>query len=332
MDLRSCRNSTINAIKWLLTQQNADGSFAPVEYGMATHNKLLWALGDMGQQPKAAQLALWLRSSALDDEGDLSGLVRPAPYDRFWAVGNAMVAAGAMRIGQFAVSYPMLGTLTSLQHPKSGGFLTAGPEASLDAEQDVLTTAACGLACLQCGALREAEAAGGYLLRLWENQPGGAGAHLFLITRNGEEIVTDYEPEQALWYAVDTGQRGQLYCAPALAAGFLAWLSDATGSAKFLEGTHGYLQFIDSCADDRYSSERSAFVAWANALTYEITGNANHLRTVEVGVTALLSTQLNNGSWLKGSMGADLTSDVVDATAEGIIVLNQVLRSLGRME
>jgi hypothetical protein len=332
MDLRSCRNSTINALKWLLTQQNADGSFTPVEHGLATENRVLWALSDMGQQPKAAQLAAWLRSSALDEEGDLGGLSRPAPYDRFWAVGNAYLAAGAMRLGQFALAYPLLGLLTSLQHPETGGFLTAGPEASLDAEQDVFSTAVCGYACLQCGQLAEAEAAGRYLLRLWENQPGEAVARLFLVTQNGAEIVTEFEPEAALWYVVDAGQRGQFYHAPALAAGFLALLSDASGEQEFLEGAHSFLQFIDSCADDRYSSERSAWVAWAAALIYEITGNANYLRTVEAVVTGLLAKQLQNGSWLKGSLGSDITSDVVDATTEGIIVLNQVLRSLVGME
>ena len=59
-----------------------------------------------------------------------------------------------------------------------------------------------------------------------------------------------------------------------------------------------------------------------------MTGNANYHRTCEKAVAGLLAMQLNNGSWLKGAMGADLTSDVVDATAEGIIALNQVMRSM----
>ncbi|NLO73572.1 MAG: hypothetical protein GX100_05595 [candidate division WS1 bacterium] len=328
MDLRSCRTSTINALKWLLSQQNADGSFRPAEHGLATLAKLLWALGDMGQQPKAAQLSTWLRASSLDEDGDLSGAARPAPWDHFYPVANAFLAVGAMRLSQFALAYPLLEWLTSLQHPETGGFLTAGPEAPLDGEQDLLTTAVCAYACLQCGQLREAEAAGGFLLRLWENQPGGAAARLYMVTHNGEEILSEFPAEAAPWYAIDTGQREQFYHAPALAAGFLACLADASGSQDYLEGTHRYLQFLDSCADDRHSSEHSAFIAWAAALAYEITGSANYQRTVEAVVDSLLATQLNNGSWLKGSMGADLTSDVVDATAENIIVLNQVLRSL----
>lgn len=329
MDLRRCRSATVAAVKWLLSQQNPDGSFTPVEHGMATHNKLLWALNDMGQQPKAAQLAAWLREYGLDEEGDFSGLIRPAPYDHYYAVGNAFLTAGAMRLGQFALAYPSLGLLTSLQHPRSGGFLTAGPEATLDDEQDVVTTALCGLACLHGGQLESAEAAGRFLLHLWEAQPGGAAARLFLAaTGDDPEPVTKFESGQGAWYAVDTNLPEQPCHAPALAAGFLALVHDATGDISYLEGTHRYLQFLDSCHEDRFQGERSAWLAWAGALAYEMTGNANYQRTSERAMEGLLAVQLANGSWLKGAMGADLTSDVVDATAEGIIALNQVLRSM----
>ncbi len=332
MDLRRCRSASVAAVKWLLSQQNPDGSFVPAEYGMATHNKLLWALSDMGQQPRAAQLAAWLREYALDEEGDFGGLLRPTPYDHYYAVGNAFFAVGAMRLGQFAVAYPALGLLTSLQHPATGGFLTAGPEATLDDEQDMLTTAVCGYACLQGGQLEAAEAAGRYLLDLWESQPGGAAARLFLARAREQHPLTEYDASQAAWYALDTGKTEQPYHVPALAAGFLAALYDATSNSAYLEGVHRYLQFLASCAEDRYSSERSGFVGWAGALAYEITGNANYLRIVEEVVEYLLASQLANGSILKASMGGDLTSDVVDATAEAIIVLNQVLRSLVSVE
>lgn len=332
MDLRSCRAATVGAIKWLLSQQTEDGSFVPLEHGMATHNKLLWALTDMGQQPRAAQLATWLREYALDDEGDFFTLTRPAPYDRFYSVGNAFLAAGAMRLGQFSLAYPALGLLTSLQHPESGGFLTAGPDAGLDDEQDLLTTAACGYACLQGGQLNAAEAAGRFILNLWDNQPGGAAARLFLVVNNGDEVVHAYEEGQVQWYVVDTNQPEQYYHAPALAAALLAVLYDATGEQSYLDGAHRYLQFLDSCTDDRYISERSAFVGWASALAFELTGNANYHRTAETVVHQLLATQLQNGSWLKASMGSDITSDVVDATAEGILVLNQIMRSLASAE
>ena len=263
MDLRHCRSATVGAVKWLLTQQNADGSFAPVEHGMATHNKLLWALNDMGQQPKAAQLSTWLRENGLDEEGDFGGLSRPTPYDHFPMIGNAFLAVSAMRLGQFALAYPAVGMISSFQHPQSGGFFTAGPEATLLDEQDMITTALCGLACLQGGQLEAAEAAGRFLLALWEAQPGGAAARLFLAaTGDSPGPVTKWETGQAVWYSVDTNLPEQPYYAPSLAAGFLALVHDATGDSAYLDGTHRYLQFLDSCNEDRFTAERSAWVAW----------------------------------------------------------------------
>ena len=326
MDLRRCRNATIGALKFLLRQQHPDGSFAPVEYGMATHSKLLWALGDMGQGPKATQLCAWLREHALDEEGDFSGQARPAPYDRYYSAGNAFLALGAMRLGQFAVGYPALGLLTSLQHPATGGFLTAGPDATLDDEQDAYTAAVCGYACLQGGQLEAAEGAGRFLVALLDAQP--AAARLYLVARGALEVVREFPEEQAAWYLVDAGQPEQWYHVPALAAGFLGALYDATGGEPWREGLNRFLQYLDSCAEDRYTSERSAWVGWAAAVAYELTGSANYLRVVETAAEAVLVNQLNNGSWLTGSTQGDLTSDVMDATAENVIVLNQILRSV----
>lgn len=332
MDLRHCRSATISALRWLLSQQSPDGSFLPLEHGMATHNKLLWALADMGQQPKAAQLCAWLRAYALDDEGDFATLARPAPYDRFHSVGNAFLACGAMRLGQFSVAYPVMGLLGSLQHPETGGFLTAGADATLDGEQDLLTTAVCGLACLHCGQLEAAEAAGRFVQRLWDLQPGEAAARLYLFTHRGMEMITEPTAEPTAAYVVETAKQEQWYHVPALAAGLLAALYEATGDEGWLETMHRYLQFLSSCAEDRYDSFRSGLVGWAAALAYELTGNANYLRTVEAVAEGLFANQLANGSWLMGAFSADLTSDVVDATAENIIALNQMMRSLATAE
>jgi hypothetical protein len=41
-----------------------------------------------------------------------------------------------------------------------------------------------------------------------------------------------------------------------------------------------------------------------------------------------MKQQLENGSWLQGSMSADLESDVIDGTAEHIIVLKGITKAL----
>lgn len=329
MDLRNYRQATIQATKWLLSQQTDDGGVTPLEDGVATFNKVPLAFAVMGQVDRAARLCAWLEENSLDDEGDFTQFfARSGLHERFYLWANSWLICGAQRLAEFGISAPAMDFLLSLQHPTAGGFLTAGPGAGVNDSQDALSTAVAGLACLYGGQLAAAEAAGNFLLSLWENQPGGAAARLYYAVRTGDAIVTEFDEAEAEYFVVQVGKAEQWYHVPALAAGFLALLHQVTGQNTYLNGTHGYLQFIDSCAADRYASEKSAFVGWAAAIAYRMTGNANYERIATTVADGLMSTQLPNGTWLKGCMGGDITADVVDATAEGIIVLSQILQSL----
>jgi hypothetical protein len=283
----------------------------------------------MGQVDRAAMLATWIQVNALDDEGDLTGrYARPPLHQHFYSWANSWVICGTQCLGQFAISVPALDFLLTLQHPDTGGFLTAGPEAGLNDHQDVLSSAAAGLACLYGGQLAAAEAAGRFLLWMWENQPGGAAARLYFMAHQADEIIAEFDEDDAEYYAVNSNRPGQWYHIPALAAGFLFLLHEATGEATYLQGGHDYLRFADGCAADRYRSEKSMFLGWAAAVAFKATANANYQRIVEDVAGYMLSQQLDNGSWLKGAMGSDITADVVDATAEGIICLAKVIESV----
>ena len=329
MDMKIYRQAMIRAAKWLLSQQGDDGALAPVEHGVATYHKVPLALAVMGQMDRAALLAGWIQQNSLDSEGDFAGRYpRPALHQDFYPWANAWLICGMQCLGHFGLSMPALDFLLTLQHPASGGFLSAGPTAGLNDQQDGLSTAAAGLACLYGGQIAAAEAAGRFLLWLWDDQPGGAAARLYFTAQQGNQIVAEFDEEAAEHFAVNTNRPAQWYHVPALAAGFLILLHEATGEEAYLAVGHQYLQFAEACAADRYRSEKSAFLGWAAAIGLKTTGNANYERVVEQVGSSLLATQLGNGSWLKGCMGSDLTADVVDATAEGIICLAKMVESL----
>ncbi len=329
MNLRNYRQATIHATKWLLSQQTEDGAMKPVEHGVATFHKVPLAIGIMGQVDRAARLCAWIEENSLDEEGDFAEFFpRAGLHQHFYSWANSWLICGAQRLGQFEISVPALDFLVSLQHPVAGGFLTAGPAAGVNDNQDALSTATAGLACLYGGQIAAAEAAGDFLLWLGDNQPGGAAARLYYVACDGDSIVTEFEEDEAEYFVVQVGKKDQWYHVLGLVAGFLALLHQATGQDQYLEGTHRYLQFVESCASDRYVSEKSAFWGWAAAIAYQATGNANYQRIAQEVAEGLLANQLPNGSWLKGCMGEDITADVVDATAEGIIVLTQILQSL----
>ncbi len=328
MDIRNYRHAMIQATKWLMSQQSEDGALQPLEHGLATYHKVPLAYAVMGQIDRAAALSTWIHENSLDDEGDFLGhYPRPALHNQFYSWGNSWLICGEHCLGHFGLSVPALDFLLTLQHPTTGGFLTAGPEAGLGDRQDGLSTAAAGLACLYGGRIEAAEAAARFLLWLWDNQPGGAAARLYFVAEQTDRIVTDFDEELAHYFAVHISRAEQWYHVPALAAGFLILLHEATGESAYLEGGHQYLQFADSCAPDRYSSDKSMFLGWAAAIGFRTTTNANYERIAEEVGANLLAVQLDNGSWLQGCMGSDITADVVDATAEGIICLSRILES-----
>jgi hypothetical protein len=332
MDIKACRTATINATKWLLSQQNTDGSMRPVELGVATYHRVPFALAVMGQSERAARLCGWISANALDEDGDLT-LVYPRQglHKRFYPIANAWVIMGAQITGNFRISAPSLGFLTSLQHPQSGGFIQGGPDAGLDSEQDAMTTATAGLACLYGGQFDAAQRAGDYLVGLLEAQPANA-ARLAFVTRKGAEVVRDYPEEMVESYAITVGKTEQWYHVPGLAAGFLARLSESTGDDLYLAAAGQYLTMADSCGNDRYTFDTSPLFGWGAAVLHSVSGNTNFRRIAGAVADGMLELQLANGSWLKGSMGEDEESDVVDATAEGIIALTAILQAMASGE
>lgn len=332
MDMRAYRQSAINATKFLLSQQQDDGSFIPVEQGVAAYHKVPFALSLMGQGERAGRLCMYLREGVLDEEGDFRGHFKRTPlHRRYSVVANAWLVAGTQRLGQFGISLPGMDYLGGLQHPKSGGFFTAGSEATLSGEQDILSTAVCGLALLYCGRVDDALSAGAFLKFMYDKQPASA-ARMFFASRGAGEIATEFSEENAQERLMTVGKQGQWYHVPALAAGFLTKLAEASQEPAMLETAQDYLHFVDSGGADRYMSEKSGFVGWAAALLYAATGNQNFRRMAIAVADGLLEKQLANGSWLQASMGEDLTSDVVDGTAENMICMVQILEGLSAGE
>jgi hypothetical protein len=328
MDLRSYRQATINATRWLLSQQQRDGSFKPAELGLATCHKVPYALAVMGEEERAGRLCAWIVDQLMDDDGDFTKLYpRCGLLERYYHYPNAWLVAGAQKLGIFALSWPAAGFLQMLQHPQTGGFLTHGPGASLDDEQDLLSTAVAGLACLYAGHAEEATRAGNFLLWLLENQP--QANVLAMVVREGEKIVVQApRAEEEMFYLFYVGREGQFYAAPALAALFLTRLAEATRNADYLSAAQLYLGFAEAGGTDKYSSIRSGVVGWAAAELFAATGSQNYLRIAADVAEALLNQQLENGCWLQASMSADLESDVVDGTAEHIIALKGITKAL----
>ncbi len=329
MDLRQCRQAIVNGLKWTIGQQRPDGVFQPVEFGLCGYHKLAYMLSLVAQTERAGRLCAWIEANVLDDEGDFADPHgRQGPMETFYSYPNAWLAMGAHRLELYNISYRALDFLTSLQHPQTGGFLTAGPAAGLEDRQDMVTTAVAGLACLQLGALDAAQRAGQFLVNVFDSQPR-AQTKLYFYVEKTSQFVTEYEDEEATAHALTLNRPGQWYFVPGLAACFLAKLYEASGEDSFLAAAQNYVQFADSSGEDKYGEARSGFLGLAAALLYSATDVNNYAKIAEMVADNIISAQMGNGSWAEASMGYEPPAPILDATAENAIVLNGILQVLG---
>jgi len=322
------KRAAIDAVKWLIRQQNEDGSLQPLAEGMAGFAKAPYALALSGQSGRGVRLCTWIADNSLDEDGDLGVTFgRQGPLERYYGYAPAWVVAGAQKLGQFALSMRAWAFLSSLQHPDTGGFLRDGPDAGLDDEQDMLGTAAAGLAALYMGDEDVAVAVGEFLVRRWEAMPH-TGDRMYLMVRRGEEPVRIFGDGLDEEYILQLGEPGQWYFVPGLAAGFLVKLAEATDERAYLRTAQEYVSFCDSGADDRYSSPRSGLFGWAASMLYAQTGNVNYARITEAVLEALVARQNPDGSWLEPMLPSNLPSAQTDATAEGLVLALEMLDNL----
>ena len=326
MDTRSCRQAVVAGLKWLLAQQDADGAFKPTEHGLNTFHKVPYALAVTGQLERGTRLCAWIAEQCLDEEGDLSGRAsREGPLAAFYHYGNSWVTMGAHRLGQFGVSIKTADFLSTLQHPQTGGFLTQGPESSLDGMQDLMTSAMAGLALLNVGNLKAAEAAGDFLVSMYERQPKLTTQMLF-VQQRGDRLVTEWPDDQQPAFALNPQRPEQWYFVPGLAGGFLAKLAEVTDNEAHLRAAQAYIQYAESSAADRYDTPHAWWFGWGAAMVYAVTGVATYRGIIEAVTTNMVESQMGSGSWAAGSLGYEPPAPIVDATAEAVVVLTEILQ------
>ena len=295
---------------------------------MCGYHKMIYMLSFVGQAERATRLCSWVEANVLDEEGDFidpSG--RQGPMSAYYNYPNSWLAMGAHRLEKYDISYRAMDFLTSLQHPDTGGFLAAGPEAGFEDRQGILSTATVGLACVQTGQLEAAERAGSFLVNMFNSQPK-IGTRLYFYIEKTDQFVTTYEDEVATAHAITLDRPSQWYFVPGLAACFLIKLHHATGEKVFLDTAQSYVQFADTSGEDRYDDARSGFFGLAAAMLYAITDVNNYASIAEQVGNNIISAQMGNGSWAEASMGFEPPAPILDATAENVIILTGMLQHL----
>ena len=250
---------------WLASRVAADGE--PVGGNTVNHYyRLPWALAIAGRIEEAARALSWIERNALTDKGDL----RPGPAQTNWnKVGwthdaasypLAIIATGAWHLEHYDTALAIMDTLQAFQHPATGGGFVERPEFRKTGEQDLLCTAQIGLAGLVTGRRAAADAAFGWIERLYDAQPELPN-RLYLCWGD-KGLVTDVPAERAFGHYIDFAKPRQAYFNPGIGAAFMARqfeYQDTVHVGKFAWGSGAML---DIDADDLHLNAAMKMANW----------------------------------------------------------------------
>jgi len=288
-------------ISWLVTQQQADGSF---DSDPNVFYKIPWAFSTWGRQMQATRLLDWSKDKAFEKTWRFAPIF--SGKDRFpWPTKNtggectmayiyAYLQIGSQLLGRFDFAYGLMKTVLSYQDTTYGGFYGKRIGRS-EGEMDLMTTAFCGLSCLYSGRHSEAKRAADFLVKMKELQPD-PNRKLYVSLRDSGKPVTDFAEEDAACYVLDTQKPGQMYIFPGAAIINLCKTYMAIPKPEFLDTAKSYYELVMGW-DDIWETPRSGKFAVGCSCLYKITGDPEYLQTATRIADYVVGIQNEDGSW-----------------------------------
>jgi hypothetical protein len=326
--------AALKGAQWILSQQNPDGSFSPIEEGVDAYYKIPYALAVTGYPRQAQRLIDWvMRAGALTPEGDLRGREVKAQskwHSECYTYSNSWMVIGAQRLGRFDYARRGIAFIRKFISAANGGVFSEPAFAWAGrGRQDMVVSSQAGSACLYMGLWDEAMRIGDWFVDMLRRQPDLQHA-LYACSDPAIGLITDYPADYPLMYVVKTDTKGQWYFYPGIAMGFLSKLYLATGKREYLDASAGYFDFTPQCREDVYCSGPSGKVGWGSAQMYWITGEEKYRRAAIAVGDYMLRTQSPNGVWDLGGPYLSDRSTLLDITAEFVVWCAEIAQHLGR--
>ena len=327
--------------RWLLKQQNPDGSFAPIEEGVDAYHKIPYALAVTGYLQEAHRLIDWALGNALTPGGDLRGKEVKAQnllHEKWYIYSNSWMVIGAQRLGRFDYTRRAIAFLLRFLSKDNGGIFSELTFAEAgEGRQDMVSSSKCGSACLYAGLWEKTIHIGDWFVMMLRLQPDiehilytccrSKGSAMELISRcpRGED---------PLMYAVDAAKKQQWYFYPGIAMEFLTKLYLATGRKEYLNASESYFDFTTRCADDVYCTDPGGIIGWGSTQMYWITGEEKYRRAAVTAGDFLIRSQHDEGYWKLAEEVYPHRPEArymqLDITAEYVVWLAEMAQHLGR--
>jgi hypothetical protein len=295
---------------WLLSQQNADGSFIRPDLQADVYHKAPLALALTGHAAEAGRLLSWIRANDLGECGRLRHF-----DDGLGLYKSNWICQGAHRMGRFDLSAPAMQHILMCQAPCGGFFQTH----ELNQLVEPVCTAWAGVSAIFTGHLDTAERTAHCLNEMLAQQPDEM-RFCYHMTPEGKLLAGEGAP------FVDATKPQQAYYCPGIAMLFFLRLYMATGEGAHLEAAQRLFDFSLRCADDRYSYPTAGKGAVAAALLHALTGDERAGQAAATFAEYLLREQRAEGWWCNPH--SDHIIVRLDHTAEFVVWLLEITAAL----
>ena len=297
------QEAVARSIRWILTQQNPDGSLNPLEKGPVAFYKVPRALVMGGHHTAAQRLLDVVQRDAFGANGDFTGKVGMF-HEAHWTYANCWFVWASLVLSRFDMAYRAMDYLLSHRDPHTGGYASQVPYDEDNREgvqEDVLSTAFTSFVGLHLGHVDEARQAADFLRRLLEIQPD-VDRRLYLRMTSAGELVTkapadDPEPRH---YMIEAAAPQQLYYFVGAAIAFLTKLYTITDDAGHLELAQQYLGFALRCHEDVYQTDAAGKICLGCTYLYTLTGDEKYRTVARRIADYLVDDQHPDGYWMRG--------------------------------
>ena len=291
------------SIRWILTQQNPDGSLNPLEKGPVAFYKVPRALVMAGEHKAAQKLLDVVQRESFEDNGDFTGKVGTF-HEAHWTYANCWFVWAAQVLSRFDMAYRGMSYLLTHRDPHTGGYCARTPYGAGDGtsqQEDMLSTSFTSFVGLHLGLLDEARQGAEFLRQLLDQQPGPQ-ERLFLRMAPDGELITQIPPDdpEPRHYVVETGQGTQFYYFVGAAIAFLAKLYTITNDRSHLDLAEDFLQFAQRCHDDVYETDAAGKICLGCTHLYKITGQEDYRAIARRVGDFLVADQHADGYWMRG--------------------------------
>ncbi len=332
--LQRVRTARHRGAQFLLSVIRDDGSVARTEKRV-TWYRLPWALAVCGETATASRVIDWIDRECFDDERGFHGGIAwdAAANNPFNTYPETCLAYGAVLLRRLDIARrAMTAAARGFDRASGGVFMNRAHMTATDA-QILFLTCQYGMSAAMTGDHEQAVAVGGWLERLWNEQPD-LPAKLYTISTPATGLVTEIpaggDPRHYLNLA---GEERQFHYNGGIAAAALAHIGMLTGEKKWLDLARKYEQFSIDSTPEQFKTRQVCKSAWGAGLISLATGDTGYTDWLIRMANWFADLQDADGSWSNTPyLDPDpTTTRRTEVTAEFVVHVDTLIEALSAL-